>query len=94
MIWTFLLGVIAGWAAPAAEDRLRPVVEDNLPGQKPAPAEMRAIALSVCVLGAAIVAALSGSGGAVALALGVVIGVLGPRLQARFRAMRAPDYDS
>ena len=42
---------------------------------------------------AAIVAALSGAGGAIVLTLGGVVGVLGPRLYAKFRAMRAPDYD-
>ena len=55
---------------------------------------MRAISLALCLLAAALVAAFSGGGGAVALALGAVLGVLGPRLQARYRAMRAPDYDS
>jgi hypothetical protein len=94
MIWTFILGVIAGWAAAGAEDRLRPLIEQNLPGPAPGPAEMRAMSLALCLLAAALVAALSDTGGAVALALGGVIGVLGPRLQARYRAKRAPDYDS
>ena len=94
MIWTFILGAIAGWTAAGAEDRLRPLIEQNLPGPAPGPAEMRAISLALCLLAAALVAAFSGGGGAVALALGGVLGVLGPRLHARYRAMRAPDYDS
>ncbi|MCG6883556.1 MAG: hypothetical protein LJE62_07355 [Silicimonas sp.] len=94
MIWTFILGALAGWFAPLAEDSLRPLIEANLPGRKLSPAEMRAIALSACILVAALVAVLSGAGGAIPLALGAVIGVLGPRLRDRVRAMRAPDYES
>ncbi len=94
MIWTTLLGIIAGWCAAGAEDRLRPLVETYLPGSKIAAPEMRAISLSVCLLVAAIISALSGGGSAVWLALGGVIGVLGPRLYEKFKAMRAPDYDS
>ncbi len=94
MIWTFLLGIIAGWLAAGVEERLKPFVEKYLPGQVPTPVEIRAIALSLCLFGAAIVAALSGGGGALALTLGGVLGVLGPRLYAKFRAMRAPDYDA
>lgn len=94
MIWTFILGVIAGWCAGGAEDRLRPLVEQYLPGQAPGAVEMRAISLALCLLGAAIVAALSGGGNAVALALGGLAGVLGPRLYGKFQATRAPDYDA
>ncbi len=93
MIWTILLGIIAGWCAASVEDRLRPLVEKHLPGQAPSAAEMRGISLSVCLLLAAIVAALSDAGSAFSLTLGGVIGVLGPRLYDKVRAMRAPDYD-
>ncbi len=94
MIWTLLLGIAAGWGASAAEDRLRPMIERHLPGRAVNAAEMRAISLSLCLLLAAVVAALSDTGGAVALTLGGVLGVLGPRLRDRVKAMRAPDYDS
>lgn len=94
MIWTFILGAIAGWAAPFAEEKIRPHVEQHLPGRKPEPVEMRSISLAACLLIAAIVAWLTGSGGAVPLALGAALGVLGPRLSDKFREMRAPDYDA
>jgi len=97
MIWTFILGLIAGWAAPGAEERLKPLVEQYLPGQPTTPVELRGMSLALCLFAAAIVAAivaaLSGAGGAIFLTLGGVVGVLGPRLYAKFRAMRAPDYD-
>lgn len=94
MIWTFILGVIAGWSAPFTEDRLRPVVSEHLPGGPVQPAEMRAISLALCLLGAAVVAMLTGSAHVLPLTLGGVLGVVGPRLWEKFRAMRAPDYDS
>ena len=94
MIWTFILGALAGWAAPVAEDSLRPIVDQHLPGRAPSPVEMRAITLSSCILAAALVAALTGSGGALPLALGVAAGVLGPRFYGMYKATRAPDYDS
>ena len=94
MIWTLLLGIIAGWCASGVDDRLKPMVERYLPGRSVGASELRAISLSVCLFLAAIVAALSDAGGAVTLTLGGVLGVLGPRLYDKFRAMRAPDYDS
>ena len=94
MIWTFILGVIAGWVAPGAEDRLRPYITQYLPGRSVSAVEMRGIALAACLLLAAIVSALSGAGGAVSITLGGLVGVLGPRLVDKARAMRAPDYDS
>lgn len=94
MIWTFILGVIAGWAAPSAEDRLRPLLEENLPGGPIGAAEMRAMSLSICLLLAALVATITDSGHVLPLALGAVLGVLGPRLYDRMRSGRAPDYDS
>ncbi|MGR3515217.1 MAG: hypothetical protein ACU0GG_20830 [Paracoccaceae bacterium] len=94
MIWTILLGAAAGWGAGAVEDQLRPYIAQYLPGEAPGPAEMRAVALALCLLGAALVAMLTGGGGAIALTLGAALGVLGPRLLAKGKAMRAPDYDS
>jgi len=94
MIWTFILGAIAGWAAPHAEERLRPLVDEHLPGAPVGAAEMRAISLALCVLTAALVAALTGSGHGLPLALGAALGVLGPRLWEKVRGQRVPDYDS
>ena len=94
MIWTILLGALAGWGAAAAEDRLRPIIEQNLPGMPPTPVEMRAIALSLCLFGAALVAYFTGGGGAISLTLGAVLGVLAPRITAKVKAARAPDYDN
>ncbi len=94
MIWSILLGALAGWGSVGAEDRLRPYVEQHLPGGSPTPVEMRAIALTLCLLAAALIAYFTGGGGAIALTLGAVLGVLGPRLTAKLKAARAPDYDS
>lgn len=94
MIWSILLGALAGWGAVGAEERLRPHIEQHLPGGPPTPVEMRAISLSLCLLAAAIVAFFTGGEGAIALTLGAVLGVLGPRLMAKVKAARAPDYDS
>lgn len=93
MIWTFILGVVAGWSAPFAEERVKPLVDEHLPGGAVTPAELRAIALATTILIAALVAMLTGASRAVPLALGVALGVVGPRLWEKFRAMRAPDYD-
>ena len=94
MITSFLLGIIAGYAAAPAEERLKPLVEQFLPGASPSLVEKRAISLSVSLCLAAIVGWLVGASGAIALTLGGVIGVLGPRIHARIKAARAPDYDS
>ncbi len=94
MIWTFILGIAAGWGAGFAEEHLRPLVEKHLPTPPPTPVEMRSIALTACLFVAAIVAALSDTGGVVALTLGALLGVLGPRLYAKAQEMRAPDYDN
>lgn len=94
MIWTFILGGLAGWGAPYAEERLKEPLERHL-SSSPMPAvELRAITLSVCLLGAAIVAMLTSSAHAVPLTLGACLGVLWHRAWGKFRAMRAPDYDS
>ena len=94
MIWTFILGVIAGWAAPSIEERLKPHLDQHLPGGQVTPVEIRAIGLAVCLLIAAVVAMFTGSSHALPLMLGGTVGVLGPRLYDKFREMRAPDYDS
>lgn len=94
MIWTFILGVAAGWGAPFAEDQLRQPLEKLLSSGPISDADMRALSLALCLLAAAIIAMVTGSSYALPLTLGACIGVLGPRLWDKFRAMRAPDYDS
>lgn len=94
MIVTFLLGAIAGFVAGPAEERIKPFVTQYFAGPAPKPAEMRAISLAACLFLAALVAYMADGGSALALTLGGVIGVLGPRLQAKFKSARAPDYDS
>ena len=93
MFWTFILGIVAGWGAPMAEDHLRGPLQQALSGET-SPVELRAVSLVVCLLVAAILAWIIGSHAALPLVLGALVGVLGPRLYDRFRAMRAPDYDS
>ncbi len=94
MIWTFILGVIASWAAPALEERLQPLASKYVPGKALTPIESRTLALAMALLIAALVATFTGSGHVLPLTLGALIGVLGPRLYDKFRDMRAPDYDS
>jgi len=93
MFVTFILGIIAGWGAPMAEDVLKGPLQKALSGDL-TPIEMRAASLSICLLIAAVLGLIVGSGSALALTLGAVIGVLGARMMERFRTMRAPDYDS
>lgn len=93
MIWTFILGILAGWGAPMAEDHLRGPLQQVLSGEV-TPVEMRAMSLAVCLFLASILALVAASSAAFPLVLGALIGVMGPRLYDRFRAMRAPDYDS
>ena len=95
MFWTFILGIAAGWAAPFAEDRIREPLEKHLGGGKPfLPADLRSISLLVCLAIACIVAMVTASGHALPLILGAICGALGPRVYDKFRAMRAPDYDT
>lgn len=93
MIWTFLLGLAAGWAAPFGEDFLKSHLNPHLPGDDLPPADLRAIAVVLAVFIAAIIAALTGGGGAIALTLGAVVGVFGPRALEVARAARTPNYD-
>ena len=93
MFWTFILGIFAGWGAPMAEEHLRGPLQKLLSVEIP-PIELRAMSLMVCLFIASILALVLGRSYAVPLMLGGLIGVLAPRLYERFRAMRAPDYDS
>lgn len=94
MIWTFILGIVAGWGAPFAEEHLKRPLEQSLSSGPLSATDIRAISLSFCLFVAAIVAMFVGSSHVLPLTLGALLGVLGPRLWDKFRAMRAPDYDS
>lgn len=96
MIVTFILGAVAAWAAAMAEPHLRRVIEGPL-AIDPATVgavELRVLTLAVCLLAAAILAALIGSAGAVPLALGAVAGAAVPWGREKLRAARTPDYDA
>ena len=96
MLLTFVLGVACGWGAgfvePHVKSALSQVMADAV--AKMEPVELRTITLAVCLLAAALLAWVFATSPAVPLALGAVIGALGPRLREKFRAARAPDYDS
>ncbi|MYF88727.1 MAG: hypothetical protein F4186_04805 [Boseongicola sp. SB0676_bin_33] len=92
----FVLGMVAGWGASHSEIHARrllswslSIAEDSIKA-----VELRAAALAGCVLLAAVASWLVSEDHAVPLAVGVLAGVLLPRLQDRVRAARAPDYDS
>ena len=93
MFLTFILGVLAGWGAPMAEEALRRPLQQALSGEL-SPIELRGMTLVLCLFAASILALMLGSAAALPLVLGALVGVLGPRLYSRFRAMQAPDYDS
>ena len=94
MIWTFILGIAAGWGAPYIEEQLKAPLEKLLATSPILPTDMRAVSVTLCLLVAAIWAMITGSSHVLPLTLGACIGVLGPRFWEKFRAMRAPDYDS
>ena len=93
MILTFILGILAGWGAPMAEPHLRGPLQQALSSEL-SPLELRAASIVICVFAASVLALLVASASAVPLTLGAVVGVLAGRMLERFRAMRAPDYDS
>ena len=96
MLVTFILGAIAGWGAGFAEDHVRRLMAQALSVEAAVfkPLEIRSIALVAALVAAAVLASLIGKPHAVALTLGALVGVLGPRLQELIRAARTPDYDS
>lgn len=96
MLYTLLLGVIAGWGASFAEDRLRVQLARALSIEPDTlqPVEMRTFSLVICMLASALVAWAIADAHAVPLTLGAAIGVLFPRLRDRIRAAHTPDYDS
>jgi hypothetical protein len=94
MLASLILGIAAGAGAPWAEPRLKSALENILQASVPTTAvELRVYSFAVCLFGAAILAAIFGDGGSViALTLGALIGVFGPRIMDRVQGRRAPDY--
>lgn len=96
MLITFVLGAVAGWGAGFAEEHVRTGLSRvlSLAPDSFNPVELRSMALVAALFIAAVLAWLIGSSSAVALMLGAVVGVLGPRIRDAVRAARAPDYDA
>ena len=83
MLGAFILGALGAAAAPYAEARIKGLVEDALMAETPmSPAELRSMALVICLVIAALAAWILTSGGALALTLGALLGVFGPRILA------------
>ena len=94
MIATFVFAALATWGAPQLEPQLKALIDRVLPLGDVSAVEMRGITISVLLFVAAVLATLMGSHSAIALGVGAVAGVLGPRGYQRIRQSRAPDYDS
>lgn len=95
MLATLILAAAAGWLAPKAEDTVKGVIESILLSEAPiTPIELRLISFAACLVAAAILSMIFGDPHALALAVGALLGVLGPRLTERYRRARNPDYDS
>ena len=89
MLVTIILGAGAGVLAPYAEPIVKRILEDTLMAETPiSAAELRMLSFALCLISAALLAWVMGSGGAVALSLGAVIGAFGPRIVARLQGGR------
>ena len=88
MFGTLILGLVAGVAAPYSEPNIKRMLDSaTLAETSLTDAELRGLALTICLLVAALVASvLTGGGGAVSLMVGAVLGVFGPRIIARFQS--------
>lgn len=83
MLGTAILGFLAGTAAPYAEPRVKRAMEAVLQAEPPVtPLELRSFSLALCLAGAAAAALLFGGGNPLALAMGALPGVFGPRIAA------------
>ena len=93
MLVTFILGLAAGAGAPHAEPHLKAALSGALPPGRPMGAtELRLFSFAACLVVAAVLSAIFGSGSAVALTLGAALGVSGPRLMDRVTRRSSPDY--
>lgn len=95
MLVTFLLGIAAGWGANFGEDhvqrfmvRVLKVDAASITG-----VELRSTALAAAIFLAALASWIIATPHAVALGLGVLLGVLLPRLREVVKSARAPNYD-
>ena len=80
MILTFLLGLAAAILAPVAEPHVRRLLaEAGELDRRLSAVDLRMAAFAGCLLVAAILAALIGSGSGIALALGALIGATLPK---------------
>jgi hypothetical protein len=95
MFADLILGIAAGAGAPYAETHRKTALESVLLADAPlTPMELRLFSFAICLVGAAILAAILGEGTAFGLAVGAAIGVFAPRIVARVQKRRAPDYGS
>lgn len=95
MFATLILGALAGVGAPYAEPKIKEFLDQVMLAETPIqPAEMKLFSLAVCLVAAAILSMVFGEAHAVPLTLGAAAGVFGPRLIEKYKASRAPDYDS
>ena len=95
MLGTFILGILAGAGAPYAEPKIKEFLDRVLSNETPIqPGEMKLFTLALCLVGAAILSMVFGDPHALPLTLGGAAGVFGPRLIDKYKASKAPDYDS
>jgi hypothetical protein len=95
MLATLILAAAAGWLAPKADETVKGMIESILLTEAPiTPLELRLVSFSACLVVAAILSMVFGEPHALALSVGALLGVLGPRLSERYRRSRNPDYDS
>ncbi len=89
MLGTFILGIVAGFAAPYAEPHVKTAIEGALLSDASLSAvELRLFAFALCLLAAAVLASVLGDGGALAIALGAAVGVFAPRVLERIQQRR------
>ena len=95
MVFSFLLGAIAAWISPKLEDHIAGLVTSALPNEPTIEgSELKMLSFAVALFIAAVLAAGLSHASGIALTLGAIIGVIGPRLMAKWRNAKAPDYDS
>lgn len=95
MLADLILGIAAGAGASWAEPKVKQALEGMLLSDAPLTGqELKFASFAVCVVGAALLAHVFGEGEALAVAIGALIGVFGPRIVDMVQRRRNPDYDS
>ena len=95
MVFSFLLGAIAAWLSPKFEEPIAGFIATALPKEPPFEgSELKLLSFAFALLMAALIAAGLSYANGIALCFGAVLGVIGPRLLAKWRDAKAPDYDS